>query len=117
MACDDPSDHDDEHMPELHIKPADRQVTDFPQFWTHNWLSDDALFSFRFYFTRVSQAFDKKYFKAGKRLTSKCSQYDNAQTKLARHNLIHYNYLIRQFHWLYGGEDYEHLMESRFFFP
>lgn len=88
MTCEDPSDRDDDGMPEPHIKPADRQVSDFPQFWPHKWLSEDALFSFRFYFTRVSQAFDKRYFKAGKRITTKCNLYNNSATKLARHNLV-----------------------------
>ena len=88
MVCEDPSDRDDDGMPEPHIKPADRQLTDFPEMWPHEWLSDDALFSFRFYFTRVSQAFDKRYFKAGKRLTTKCNLYNNSATKLARHNLV-----------------------------
>lgn len=89
MVCEDPSDKDDDDITDgAHIKPADRQQTDFPELWPHKWLSDDAVFSFRFYFTRVSQAFDKRYFKAGKRITSKCNVYNNSATKLARHNLV-----------------------------
>lgn len=88
MTCDDPSDRDDDELTDTHVKPADRQQTDFPELWPHKWLSDDALFAFRFYFTRVSRAFDNRYFKAGKRLTSKCNQYNNSTTRHARHNLV-----------------------------
>lgn len=79
-------DHEEDAL--LHIKPADRQYTDFPDFWPHRWLDDDAIFAFRFYFTKVSEAFDNMFFKAGKRHTSKCYAFNNTTAKHARHNLV-----------------------------
>lgn len=72
----------------LRIKPGDRQCTDFPYFWRHQWLDDEAVFAFRFYFAKVSETFDKMFFKAGKRYTSKCYAFNNPTAKHARHNLV-----------------------------
>lgn len=79
-------DHEEEAL--LHIKPADRQDTSFPHFWPHRWLDDEAIFAFRFYFSKVSEAFDNMFFKAGKRHTSKCYAFNNTTAKHARHNLV-----------------------------
>lgn len=118
LCCEDISEREvweDEAL--LHIKPANRRDTDFPQFWPHKFLDDDAIFAFRFYFALVSQAFDERYFKAGKRHTVKCLQYNNPHISDSRHNLLHYNFLFRQFHLLYGGQEFADEYESAFFFP
>jgi len=89
LTCEDLSELEDyEEEALLRIKPGDRQCTDFPHFWRHQWLDDEAIFAFRFYFAKVSETFDRKFFKAGKRYTSKCNNFNNPTAKHARHNLV-----------------------------
>lgn len=89
LTCEDLSELEDyEEDALLHVKPGDRQDTDFPHYWRHRWLDDEAIFAFRFYFAKVSDTFDRMFFKAGKRYTSKCNAFNNPTAKHARHNLV-----------------------------
>jgi hypothetical protein len=91
MLCEDLSEGEDyEEDLKLHVKPSDRQYADIvcASLWPHLWLDEEAIFAFRYYFMKVSVAFDNKFFKAGKRYTTKCARYNNAGSKNARHNLV-----------------------------
>jgi hypothetical protein len=73
--------------------------------------------AFRHYFDCISRAFDQVLFKHGKRPTVKCNATENHTTPLSRHNLIHYDYLIQLFHYIYGGEDCHRAFQASFFHP
>lgn len=97
MTCEDHTeydDSDDEYTRDVTVQQKrprgeDRRNAAFSYFWPHQWLDAEALFAFKYYFIRVSDCFDRKFFKAGRRYTHKCTVFNaNPRTKLARHNLV-----------------------------
>jgi hypothetical protein len=95
----------------------DRRTAVAPELWPYSFLPPDVLEAFRKNFAVISRAFDELFFKKGSRWTVKCVEYDNFATPESRHNLLHYNYLFRQLHLLYGGEECARAYHAEFFFP
>lgn len=93
------------------------EVDEVPQHWPHRWLTGDMRHAFCEYFRAASQAFDELLFKPGRKHTIKCTIFKPSQHKLGRHNMIHYNFLIQQFHLLWGGQKALRDYEATFFFP
>lgn len=91
-----------------------------PNAWHHSWLPDHVERQFRLMFDVVNAAFDRLLFVKGKRDTLKTRNCRPEKTKLSRHNMIHFNFLFRQFHKLVGqtfNYDAETAFEAKFFFP
>lgn len=108
ITCEDEADYDtsDAEYPNTTDKKPrgeDRRVAAFAHYWPHQWLNAEALFAFKYFFIRVSECFDRKFFKAGRRYTHKCTVFNASPgTKLARHNLVcHTPLAIQIFHFHY----------------
>jgi hypothetical protein len=95
----------------------DRRACQQPALWKHSFMTKDMIYDFRGNFACISRAFDALFFKPGARRTSKCVIWDNTGKKNARHNLLHYNYLFRQLHLLFGGNECVQKYEALYFFP
>jgi hypothetical protein len=89
-----------------------------PEKWPHRWLPYGFFLFLQSRFKMVSDCFDRLLFIAGKKWTSKCNL--RSALPLARHNLVHYNFVFQSLHLLYDREHstrYHRELEADYFFP